>query len=566
MTHRIRATEPRDAGEIVKTIRDYLAEFPEASLLESGSASFALSTAQYTLAESHGRAVLHIWSEHANLVRRIVSATRRGDALRLMAQRFGQAQPQPLELAACRESQPPGERAEARRHFVRVIERTLAREFPDWQAEGLRAAMDLEHSFGPAYVRGQMTQAQRAWAVIAVGHGESLATVDGILTAGILWLVRCREQAGGRRLFQGLRVIVPGGQAATTLSRVSWLDPRIARYEVYELDARAETLIQGDPHDRGNLATRLVHAPDEAKATSPEGRFAEAIPQVLALLPDEADTSYEAAKPAAHRKQRETPSNPLGFEMRLRSSAELAFLRHGLEFARIRSSYSGQSFNRALEITVGAGASETLLTRGNQEEMRALIAELFRRRKAAGGKTVITGTRKDPLFRLQPERWLESLLRADPAALDPALAAEPVYVQVPAIAGANDRGMLDLLTVTTSHRLAVIEVKADEDMQLAMQGLDYWIRVRDHHLANVDPATGLGDLQQHGYFPHTRLSAEPPLLYLVAPALRIHSATETILRHFDPRIRWTLIALDERWRTRIRPVWRKRNSDRGALV
>ena len=47
-----------------------------------------------------------------------------------------------------------------------------------------------------------------------------------------------------------------------------------------------------------------------------------------------------------------------------------------------------------------------------------------------------------------------------------------------------DRGMLDLLGVTDDGRLAVIELKADEDLHLALQGLDYWVRVRWHHLQN----------------------------------------------------------------------------------
>jgi hypothetical protein len=47
----------------------------------------------------------------------------------------------------------------------------------------------------------------------------------------------------------------------------------------------------------------------------------------------------------------------------------------------------------------------------------------------------------------------------------------------------------------------------------------------------------------------------------VAPALRVHPATEIVLRHLSPRVDWTLIALDERWRTGVKVVWRKRSSD-----
>ena len=111
--------------------------------------------------------------------------------------------------------------------------------------------------------------------------------------------------------------------------------------------------------------------------------------------------------------------------------------------------------------------------------------------------------------------------------------------------------------MTTDGRLAVIEVKAADDLQLVLQGLDYWIRVRHHHVQIPEGASGLGDLQRHGYFRDVQLSPFPPRLYLVAPALHIHPATETVLRYLSPRVEWTLLALDERWRHRIHVVWRK---------
>ena len=37
--------------------------------------------------------------------------------------------------------------------------------------------------------------------------------------------------------------------------------------------------------------------------------------------------------------------------------------------------------------------------------------------------------------------------------------------------------MLDLLTVTRGGRLAILELKVDEDLHFPLQGLDYWIRV-----------------------------------------------------------------------------------------
>ena len=50
---------------------------------------------------------------------------------------------------------------------------------------------------------------------------------------------------------------------------------------------------------------------------------------------------------------------------------------------------------------------------------------------------------------------------------------------MPAFA-ASDRGVIDLLAVERGGRLAVLELKASEDIHLPLQALDYWIRVKWH--------------------------------------------------------------------------------------
>jgi hypothetical protein len=389
--------------------------------------------------------------------------------------------------------------------------------------------MDLEKSFGPAYARGSLVQGQQAWAVIAVNAEETQATVDGILTLGVLWLAHCRENAGGRRLYRGLRMIVPRGMAALTASRLTWMNADAAQWELWEFDEKTEEMEQRDAADHGNIATRLVHAPNETAARE---RFADAAARVMALVP---------------------PAMRDVVEQRVRSGAEMAFLLHGLEFARARMGYAGQSFNRVLEITFGAGANETPLTEENEASLSEIVARLFARR-TAGGNT------KDALYRMQPERWLESVLRRDVSVIDAHLDPAQVYTQVPAFA-ASDRGMLDLLSVDKDGRLAVIELKADEDLHLALQGLDYWVRVRWHHQQNPDAMSGLGEFQRHGYFGGVRLAQGAPRLYLVAPALRVHPATEVVLRYLSSRVEWTLVALDERWRQKLKVVWRKRSGE-----
>jgi hypothetical protein len=55
------------------------------------------------------------------------------------------------------------------------------------------------------------------------------------------------------------------------------------------------------------------------------------------------------------------------------------------------------------------------------------------------------------------------------------------------------------------------------------------------------------------------LAEGAPRLYLVAPALRVHPATEVVLRYLSPRVEWALVALDERWRQKAKVVWRMRS-------
>jgi hypothetical protein len=584
-------------------------------VLEDGRTLFDLRTAKHTLSTDHGRCTLHLWSDERNLVRTIAGATPKPGRLRLATSRFGQTQTKLLELVAEPGRKLPGTRDTTRTRYVPLLERVLARTFPELTPNAFRTAMDLERSFGPAYARGSLLRGNQAWAVIGVNAHESSAIVDGILTLGILWLQHCRDHAAGRRLYRGLKVIVPKGAAALTLSRMAWLNPQQATWELYELDEASEALTERDLTDSGNLRTRLVHHPDHSTAKE---RFASAIAQVMELVP-----------PADHER----------VDLHLRSTAELAFLLHGLEFARARISLAAQSFAHTLEVTVGSGPEETPLTPESRVRLSAFVHDLFARRRAvprngtASHRTTSLSRRigppqlapahsrvqataglasrrdrslhpaQDPLYRAAPERWLESVLRRDLAPLTRGLAASPqlapavsrakdandddnfgnrasdfdqhtasaahqprviprfdprfVYAQVPAIAGASDRGMLDLLGLTADGRLAVIELKAAEDLHFALQGLDYWIRVRHHHRTAPDAATGLGEFQRHGYFAGAELSPLPPRLYLVAPALHIHPATETVLRSFSPEIDWQLLALDDHWREQVRVVWRK---------
>jgi hypothetical protein len=107
---------------------------------------------------------------------------------------------------------------------------------------------------------------------------------------------------------------------------------------------------------------------------------------------------------------------------------------------------AANSFTRENEITFGAGPNVTPLTPENESLCKELLACLVHSRHPDGSHT-------DALFRLQPERWLESRLRSNIDELLHNLRGELIYSQVPALTS-GDRGMLDLLTLDRDGRLA----------------------------------------------------------------------------------------------------------------
>src|SRR5262249_35639250 len=155
------------------------------------------------------------------------------------------------------------------------------------------------------------------------------------------------------------------------------------------------------------------------------------------------------------------------------SPAEISFRWRGLEFARSRMGADAVTFRNKQEIVFGVGAEERALTDSNWTLFVHLLTSLREARHAYG-------PRHERLFRIHPERWLESLVMTDVGVIDERLESESVYSQVPAFSAA-DRAMIDVLTLTREGRVAVVELKADEDIHLPMQGLDYWARGRWHH-------------------------------------------------------------------------------------
>lgn len=502
---------------LTRTVQDFLSEASGAVVLENGAVAFDLGNSRHSISGEHNKCLLHLWSPERNTVRRVLDAEVKNGTLRLAVQRLGQSRPTKLEICRERDRRSPSTRKAARAGYEQKLRRALERHFPGFTVTRLTSGVDLEKSFGPIYARGLLRQGQSAFAVLGVNGSETQASIDAALTFGILWLDVCRHAQAAKFLVEGLHLFVPHGCSALVRERMANLDPAAAKWILHEFDERDDALVQIDCTDRGNVATRLSHATDETAALE---RFADSIARIRTILPN--------------------------CEVAVLSPAELAFRWRGLEFARARMGAEAVTFRSKQGIVFGVGAEERVL----EERNRTLFLQLL---TAVRDTRHPYGPRQHPLFRMHSERWLESLVIGDVSVVDERLDSRSPYSQVPAFSAA-DRAMLDVLTITHEGRLAVVELKADEDIHLPLQGLDYWSRVEWHHTR--------GEFQRFGYFPDRELSTEKPLLYLVAPALHVHPSTDILLRYISPEIAWEFVGIDERWREGVKVVFRKRPEGR----
>jgi hypothetical protein len=505
---------------LTRTVQDFLSEAAGAVVLENGAVAFDLAQSKYSISGEYNRCLLHLWSAERNAVRRVLEAEVKNGTLRLAVQRLGQARPSRLEICRERDRRSPTARRACRAAYEHKLRRTLERHFPEFKVTRLTTGADLEKSFGPIYTRGLMRQGRTVFALLGVNVQETQSSIDAALTFGILWLDVCRRAQAANVLVEGVKMFVPAGASALVRERMANLNRDVAKWRLFEFDERHDALVEIDCADRGNVATRLVHAADDAAARE---RFRDSIARVQQVLPN--------------------------CEVSVLSAAEIAFRWRGLEFARARLGGIPGSFHSTEEVVFGVGAEERILEGSNEAEFIELAHCLRDARHPYG-------PRQHPLWRLRPERWLESLVVGDVSMVDGRLEPSCRYSQVPAFSAA-DRAMIDVLTTTRTRRLAVVELKADEDIHLPLQGLDYWSRVEWHHAR--------GEFPRFGYFEGRELSSEKPLLFLVAPALHVHPATDTLLRYISPEIEWEFVGIDERWREGVKVVFRKRPQARDSL-
>ncbi len=488
-------------------IQGFLETLEKPAISEEDFGTLDLSHSEWRLSIEYGKLIFEAWNAARSFHRRIegISYRDRG-RLGVLVRKPGGRETAILEFHGAGTA-PAGRVMASPADFLRQVEAVLRREYPGWVFSRFTNRTDREHSFSSWYVRGYAKRGRTAWAVVALSDSHHAAAADAVLAHGLNWFAWLREQHS-ELILSNLKIILPQNVISLTAHRAVFINPSQAKVSVFEWRSSTEPLSEVDIQDYGNVETHLVP------------RL-----HVESLL-------------ARHR---DFLAGVLGEEARLLdlfpgTSLSSTFIRYlGLSLGRIEG-------NVAPRIYFGLDGPEQEVSDDSRSEFLQFVRQMIEARTARNRDL------SSPAYALHPERWLESVLVRDLTKIDPALRPQPVYQQVPAFTGA-DRGVVDILGVTASGRLAVVELKLDEQINLPLQGLDYWLRVKW--------LNERGQFHERGYFPGIEISKQPPLLYLVSPAFRFHTSNEAVLRFFDPSIEVIRAGLNQQWREGIKVLFRR---------
>jgi len=336
------------------------------------------------------------------------------------------------------------------------------------------------------------------------------SAIDAFLSSSLLWFTRTRDRTRPPFIEQ-LWLIVSEDLAKPACFRVALLRESLKHIiTILVVDDDLRTLSPVVCPEREELWTRrLARFPPVPAAVVSEQTRA-----ILAEAPESIDV--------VHSRHGET-------------------LRYfGLPFARVRSLLGVE------RVWFGIDSSHRrLLDQTSWPDWQSLLRDLREHRSAAAID------HRHAFYRTAAEAWLESLLRRDITKLDPGLIIAPLHAQFrTAHNGKLGIRPIDLLAIRQDGRLVVIELKASEDREHVLQGVDYWRRVEAHRRR--------GHIAKAKLFGDKKIKDEPPLVYLVAPTLRVHPSFQTLARCISSYIELYRFDINEDWRAGIRVMRRMR--------
>lgn len=479
-------------------IERFLASARQPVLLEPGDDPLPVTSTNFSLTARGNIVTVECWTETKNLVRRIrgIRNERRG-RLEVEIERFGALAGTLTLLDLADPSNRDADRKGSRLKYRERFRSSLQRQFTGYRIAELSTEQDLQHTLSPSFPRALLRRGTSG--IAAIGASEDALSPSDALSFGLIWLDHLRRREP-KVTVNTLAIFLPSGFEVTTCHRIRHLSATAAQYLVFVHQGNNEA--QVDPRDYQNFFTRLPIAMQPLAGASRR-----TIDWVNRL------TSIDGVA------RLDRPDGSVSLTVR------------GIEFARV----SGDELLFGFDHRHSAGSEAHIA------EAERIAQEIARMRNARALD------RGNPIYLRHPEAWLESEVRSQIETLDAMIYPAPLYGQVPQFA-AGERGIIDLLGVDRNGRLAVIEVKADQDIHLPLQALDYWMRVKWH----LDRQ----EFSARGYFPGISLAPTPPRLLLVAPSIEYHPTNETILKYFSAEVPVERVGVGLEWRKELRVMFR----------
>lgn len=492
------------------TISELITTHPEWFCTPGGETTYAVGRDELELTIANSRLVLNSWTEKGRRVWKIYSWEWSGEKLLLHASRRMGADRPLIELV-------PRASAAALALTVRTARQARCDRLAELACSiGPRLKVERA-SLSPGPRRGQpgpyarivLWQKNYRIAVTANVVPSKASDADAFLASALLWFKRTSERS--RAPYIGsLWLMLEGPIIKPLVQRIALLRQSLRDViKVYEVNRELiEASSIAIPAREDLWKKRLTRFP----AFTPE-EPGELTNRIITMAPDAIDVVH-----ARHGK---------------------TLRYHGLPFARIRQLLGCERAWFGVE-----GGRRRLLEEGSENAWQELIRTLQEHRSANAVDHY------HALYRNAGEAWLESLLRRDITRLDPGLIIAPLYAQF-RISRAGVPGVrpIDLLALRRDGRLTVIELKIFESREDVLQGVDYWQRVESHRRR--------GNIARTRLFGDRRIKNEPPLIYLVAPTLRVHPSLTTMAHAIAPDLEIYRFDINEDWRAGVRVMRRE---------
>ncbi len=505
-------TIPARAFTAREQIHQYFDEHSEWFCTLSDGNVQALRRSELAIDLVNGRLIFSCWTEHGTRSWRVGGWKWSGEKLLLEASRRLGAERPVIEIIPRASASSIAATVKAARllRCEQLAQLAASRQPGFSKVERTALSPGIRRGQPGKYARIILREKHQRIAVMGSVASSKASETDAFLASALLWFTRASERSRPPYI-QQLWLIADQEIKKTLTARIALLrDSLREAIFVFEVDDGWTELAEVVCPARKELWKKRL-------SRFPPGPIAEASKLAAAITAEAPD-----AIDIVHARHGQT----------------LRYL--GMPFARVRRVFATERVWFGIE-----GSHRRLLEEKTFHFYAELMNDLREHRSAAAAD------HRHALYRNAAEAWLESILRRDITQLDPGLIIAPLYAQF-RLARGGRLGVrpIDLLALRQDGRLVVIELKVSEDREHVLQGADYWQRVEAHRRR--------GHISRAKLFGERKISNESPLVYLVAPTLRVHPAFQILAQTISREIEIYRFDINEDWRSGVRVMRRMR--------